>query len=184
MHEKYLSQSELYEMNQGPLSCVMYNFGGAIEIRKDCNLGYLLRNLSKTPRYDQKKAILEYKRLCKKYKRFLTQQELKDKGYITLERFMRRNKLSIYKVREKTGLNYTSKHVQKGINTVPKAIEVYKKICIEHGYFLTQREALTQMDRKLLGFIDRGIGFNKLRALTKLKFILNRKPWTSQEGKK
>lgn len=183
LHKKYLSQKELYAINQRPLSYAMYNFGGAIKIREACDLGYPLRNASKISRYDQKKAVLEYKRLCKRYKRFLTQQELKDKGYITLERFMRRNKMSIYRVREKTGLNYISSHMQKGFYNVPKAVELYKKICIEHGYFLTQREALTKMDRKLLGFIDRGIGFNKLRALTKLKFILNRKPWTSQKGK-
>lgn len=184
LYKKYLSQSELYAINQGPLSCAMYNLGGATEIRKVCNLGYLLRNVSKIPRYDLKKAILEYKRLCKKYKCFLTQQELKDKGYKTLERFIRSSKLGIYFIREKTGLQYKSKHEQKGFNNVPKVVDLYKKICIEHGYFLTQREALTKMDRKLLGFVDRGIGFNKLRALTKLKFTLNRKQWTSQKSKK
>ena len=76
---------------------------------------YPLRNISKIPRYDQKKAILEYKRLCKKYKGFLTQQELKDKGYVTLERFMRRTTMvRIIQTKLKFMLNRKQLTSQKG----------------------------------------------------------------------
>lgn len=168
-HKKYLTLKELYSLNLRGLAHAIIKYKGFQVIRRACRLGYSLRRVR--PReYSHENTILEYKGVCKKYGRFLTRQELVANGLSRLAGYLNRHGLGINAAREKTGLNFITPYLPRGYYTLSQVVKTYKQQCQKYGYFLTRREALMIISPKMIGFIDRYIGYKELRKLTKLKW--------------
>ncbi|MEC5147784.1 hypothetical protein UNH65_29925 [Chitinophaga sp. 180180018-2] len=168
-YNKYLTRKELYEMNLRGLAHAITKHKGFQAIRRRCKLGFSLRRF-RGREYLQEQAIADYRRVCKKYRKFLTRQQLINDGFSRLAGCLNRHGLTLKIAREKSGLNFVSQFYTRNKYTIEEVVRTYKLHCKEHGYFLTCPQALTLMPPQMIGYIIRNFGFKKLRELTKLKF--------------
>lgn len=166
---KYLTIKQLYSLDLQSLANAINKYFGFQDIRRECELGFSIRQV-RQPVFSHENIILEYKNLCKQYRRFLTRRELTDYGFSSLAGYLNRHGLSLRIAREKSGLSFTIPYLPRHYYTSIEVVEAYKQQCQVHGYFLTRREALTVLTSKMIGHVDRYIGYTKLKEMTKLKF--------------
>jgi hypothetical protein len=138
-------------------------------IRRRCKLGFSVRRF-RGREYLQEQAIADYRKVCEKYRKFLTRQQLINYGFSRLAGCLNRHGLTLQIAREKSGLSFDTPFYSRNKYTLANVVKAYKIYCKEHGYFLTCPQALTKMPAQMIGYIIRDIGFKKLRILTKLKF--------------
>jgi hypothetical protein len=168
-YDKYLTKEELYSINLKGLAHSIIKYFGFQDIRRKCKLGYSIRQVRR-PVLSHEDIILEYKNVCKRYRRFLTRRELVDYGFSSLAGYLNRHGLSLKIARERSGLNFITPYLPSHYYSLTQVVKAYKQQCQKQGYFLTRREALTALPPKMTGHIDRYIGYTKLKEMTKLKF--------------
>jgi hypothetical protein len=168
-HNKYLTLKELYRMNLRSLAHAINKHNGFQAIRRRCRLGFSLRRF-RGPEYMQEQAIADYRKICNKYRKFPTRQELINYGFSSLAGCLNRHGLTLQIAREKSGLCFDTPFYCRHKYTLANVVKTYKMHCKEHGYFLTNHQALTIMPAQMIGYLIRNIGFKKIRELTKLKF--------------
>jgi hypothetical protein len=156
-------------MNLRGLAHAINKHFGFQGIRRKCRLGYSIRQVRR-PVFTRENTILEYKNVCKRYRRFLTRQELIDYGFSRLAGYLNRHGLSLKIARERSGLSFITPYLPRHYYSLTQVVKAYKQQCQAQGYFLTRREALTVLCSKMIGHIDRYIGYTKLKEMTKLKF--------------
>ncbi|MFD2580988.1 hypothetical protein ACFSR6_00690 [Pedobacter vanadiisoli] len=168
-HNKYLTIKQLYSLNLRSLAHAINKHCGFQGIRQECKLGFSIRQV-RQPVFSYEDIILEYKNLCKQYRRFLTRRELTDYGFSSLAGYLNRHGLSLRLARKKSGLSFITPYLPWNYYTLTEVVEAYKEQCQIHGHFLTRREALTVLSPKMIGHIDRYISYTKLKEMTELKF--------------
>jgi len=168
-HNKYLTLKELYGMNLRGLAHAINKHKGFQAIRRQCGLGFSLRRF-RGREYLQEQAITDYRKVCKKYRKFLTRQQLINYGFSRLAGCLNRHGLTLKVAREKSGLGFITPYLPRHYYTLTEVVKAYRQQCQVRGYFLTRREALTVLSSKVIGYIDRYIGYTKLKEMTKLKF--------------
>ncbi|MBX3257533.1 MAG: hypothetical protein KF862_25630 [Chitinophagaceae bacterium] len=168
-HNKYLTLKELYGMNLRSLAHAINKLKGFQAIRRRCKLGFPLRRIRERE-YLQEQAIADYRRICKKYRKFLTRQQLINYGFSRLAGCLNRHGLTLEIARERSGLDFIPSYMPRHSFTLKEVVKIYKQQCQVRGYFLSRREALTVLSSKVIGYIDRYIGYNKLKKMTNLKF--------------
>jgi hypothetical protein len=169
VHDKPLTKKELYALNLRGLAHAIIKFKGFRVIRRRCRLQYPLRRVRPRER-SHEEIIVEYGKVCKKYRRFLKRCELIDYGFSRLAGALNRNGLTLEIARKKSGLSFSYPYPPRNGYTSFEIVKAYKEQCQEYGYFLKRREAINVLPKQMIGFIDRNIGYSKLRTLTKLKF--------------
>jgi hypothetical protein len=173
-YHKNLTTKELNNLGYHGIVKVAQKKGGMSKFREICNLNYApIRKPYGL--YTLVKIVRQYKRECKKQKKFLIKKELNNLGLSDLASAIDRNG-GFYKIRELTSLNYEHYIVPPGTYVLNEIVEQYKKACEQKGYFLTKRESLTIFSRKTILFIEREVGFLQLRNLTGLSLEINKKP--------
>lgn len=168
-HNKYLTLKELYGMNLRGLAHAINKHKGFQVIRRRCRLGFPLRRFRERE-YLKEQAITDYRRICKKYRKFLIRQQLIDYGFSRLAGCLNRHGLTLEIAREKSGLDFIPSYLPRHYFTLKEIVKAYKQQCQTWGYFLPRHEALTILPPKMAGYIDRHIGYTKLKEMTKLKF--------------
>ncbi|RXK87040.1 hypothetical protein [Filimonas effusa] len=168
-HSKYLTSRELYDMNLRGLAHAIIKYKGFQTIRRKCKLAFTLRRF-RGREYSEEQAIVDYRRACIKYKRFLTRHELIAYGFTPLARCLNRHGLTLERARAESGLNFETPYYLRNRYTIKEAVETYKLYCKEYGFFLTIPQSQDLMPAQMIGYIIRTIGFRKMRELTKLKY--------------
>jgi hypothetical protein len=169
-HDKPLTKKELYGLNLRGLAHAIIKFKGFRVIRRRCRLKYPLCRVRPRER-SHEEIIAEYRKVCKKYRRFLKRRELIDYGFSRLAGALNRNGLTLETARKKSSLNFSYPYPPRNRYTSSEVVKVYKEQCQQYGYFLKRSEAISVLPMQMVSFIDRHIGFTELRVLTKLKFL-------------
>ena len=169
---RYLTQDDLTNEGLYGIITEISKQGGIFKFRQKCNLDFPPIR-SEYGAYPIEKIVQEYRELCKDKTHFLTKKELLASGAAALVIAIGRNG-GIYEVRERSGLNLPHKVLPPGYYTTDSAVDQYRTLCLEKGYFLTQRELSAHLPSTLQGFIMENIGLGKIRKLTKLEFRVNK----------
>jgi hypothetical protein len=168
-HGKSLTMKELYSLNLRALAHAIIKYKGFLEIRRKCKLGHALRRV-RLPQCTRDEAILEYRKICRKFRRFLNLAELRENGQTRIASFMCQRGLSIFAAQQESGLKYPMYRLPPNYYTLPNVVQAYKKECRKYGCFMTQEESNKVLPSSMIEYIKRTIGFTELRKLTKLKY--------------
>ncbi|HWK02189.1 MAG TPA: hypothetical protein VNS58_01070 [Puia sp.] len=170
---RYLTYKDLLKEGlYGLITEISKKQGGIFKFRQKCSLNSP-QTRTEYRAWPIEKVVQEYRELCERKRRFLTKKELLAMGAAPLVNAIGRNR-GIYKIRERTGLNLPHKVLPPGYYTTDSAVDRYRMLCLEMGYFLTKRELSAHFPPTLLGFITGNIGLGKMRKLTKLKYKVNK----------
>lgn len=174
---------ELRKERKAPLIHGVYKYHGSFyEVAQKLHLKCMHK-----PKgfYTRENAIKEYKQLCVKYKRFLTQKELQQMNYFGLLGYIAKIG-GLHKFRPLTELNYQEQYLPKGYYTLDKAVKEYKQLCIEKNRFIPSKELVRMQQGPLAAYIQKNGGYYEIRKKTGLNFPALRYPqnyWTATTTK-
>ncbi len=168
---RHLTYKELAKMKLYGVINIIQKNGGIYAAKKACNLNFA--NERRPFRIcDITEAVAEYTKLSLEKGCFVKDKELKACNG-TLANYIRTHG-GYYEIQKLTKLSFSPEVLPKGYYSQDQVVDHYKRLCLDKGYFLTKREALTMMSHKIIGYIERNIGFQKLRQLTGLNLKVNK----------
>lgn len=168
----YVSQKYLSENGMKGLLTPITKYGGIFVLRKACNLNF--KNQEKFSGITSVKNAAEmYKSLCVERGRYLRMLELRQINQ-PLNNYIQRFS-NFDEIRKLTGLSKNYHVINKYRHAIDEAVNEYKEICLEHGYFLTMKELTTCVETDLMKYISANISIGRLRELTGLDLMTNQK---------
>jgi|GEM_PF-1417211 len=168
---RYPTLKELAQMKLHGIIRIISKNGGIFAVKKACNQKFANEQRPCRIR-DIDEAVAEYGKLSIEKGRFVKGKELGASNG-TLANYIKTHG-GYYEIQKLTKLSFLPEMLPKGYYSQDRVVEFYKKLCTDKGYFLTKREALTLMPHKTIGYIERNIGFEKLRQLTGLNLKVNK----------
>ncbi len=109
---KYLTMKELYSVDLKGLAHAIIKYFGFQVARKKCKLGYPIHRI-RHRELSHEDLILEYRNVCKRYRRFLKHRELVEYGFSSLAGGLNRHGLSLRTAREQSGLYFISSYLSR-----------------------------------------------------------------------
>ncbi|WP_346317383.1 hypothetical protein [Chitinophaga sp. YIM B06452] len=168
---RYLTLKELAKMKLYGIISIIQKNGGIYAAKTACNLKFAHERRPYRI-FDIDEAVAEYTRLSMEKGGFMKEREIKACNG-TLANYIQTHG-GYYKIQKLTKLSFSPEMLPKGYYSQDQVVDLYKRLCMDKGYFLTKREALTLTSHKIIGYIERNIGFERLRQLTGLNLKVNK----------